>query len=493
MDGKNKRSSVGRKMYFFIVASVFLAAFGMAVIAYMINSNQIDRYFKNLTITSARNFASFVDADYFRELREVAESDEYQAVRDKAEETEDETLIEEYLKSKGLWEGYVDNRDRLVKYLHNMDDIQYLYIVAIGDKDSQYDMYLMDDDNEPLYATGMYEEREQELFGVDASKEIEPTISHGDWGWLCSAYVPVTDKEGNVICNVGCDVAMDDIMTQRRINLMYMIICAFILTALVLTLAILIVDRSIVKPLNRITVEMKKFTPAEGKSYDESGVIDLDISSRDEIDDIYQGIKNMQLNIVDYLNDLDAMQRDKERAEKDIKDKEEQIGQISKEAYRDPLTSVGSKTAYTRRISEMNEHISVNEEPLFAIVMVDVNGLKQVNDNYGHTFGDSYLKGCCHVICDIYKHSPVFRIGGDEFVVILEGEDYEKRHSRLSDLKAAFEKTNNDTSADPWKRYSAAAGMAEYASDDNSVELVFKRADKAMYEDKMEFKKRNNG
>ena len=140
MNKKGSRFSVGRKMYLFIVTSVFLAAFGMAVIAYMINSNQIDRYFKKLSITSARNFASFVDPEYFRELRAVAESEEYQALRDKAEEAEDEAMIEEYLKSKGLWEGYVENREILIRYLHNMDDIQYLYIVAIGDKDSMYDM-----------------------------------------------------------------------------------------------------------------------------------------------------------------------------------------------------------------------------------------------------------------------------------------------------------------------------------------------------------------
>lgn len=493
MEGKNNRFSVGKKMYLFIGLTVFLAAFGMAVISYVINADQIDRYFKNLTITSARNFASFVDADYFRELKAAAASDEYQAIREQAEENDDESLVEDYLREKGLWDGYVENREILIRYLSNMDDIKYLYIIEIGDKDALHDMYLMDDDNEPIYETGFYEEREPELMGIDASKEVEPTISHGDWGWLCSAYVPILDENGNLICNVGCDVAMDEIMVQRRRNLLYTAVGAFLLTALVLTLAILIVDRSIVKPLNRITVEMKKFSPAEGKDYDASGVIDLGIGSRDEIEDIYQGIKEMQLNIVDYLNDLEAMQRDKERAENDIKDKEKQIGQISREAYRDPLTGVGSKAAYSRKISELNGLIGKHEDAVFAIVMVDVNRLKQINDNYGHSFGDAYLRGCCHVICDVYKHSSVYRIGGDEFVVILEGEDYEKRLKRLSQLKAEFDKAGSDTSADPWLRFSAASGMAERASDDNSVELVFKRADKAMYEDKMEFKKRQNG
>ena len=58
-------------------------------------------------------------------------------------------------------------------------------------------------------------------------------------------------------------------------------------------------------------------------------------------------------------------------------------------------------------------------------------------------------------------------------------------------LRESFRKTDKDTKAQPWERYSAASGMAEYASDDNSVELVFKRADKAMYEDKLRYKSGN--
>ncbi|MBO5550822.1 MAG: sensor domain-containing diguanylate cyclase [Lachnospiraceae bacterium] len=491
MEKKENRFSVGRKMYLFVGITVFLAAFGMTIIAYMINAGQIDSYFKNLTVSSARNFASFVDAEYLKELRAAAESEEYQELRERAEETDDEALIEDYLKSKGLWEGYTENRELLNRYLRNMDDIKYLYIVAVGDADAVVDMYLMDDYENPLYETGYYEEREPEFIGVDLTKDFEPTISHGDWGWLSSAYAPVYDRDGNFICNVGCDVAMDDIMAQRRTILIYMIVGAFLLTALVLTLAIYIINRSIIKPLNTITVEMKNFEPGEDKGYDESGVIDLDINSHDEIEDIYQGIRNMQFNIVDYLNDLDAMQRAKERAENDVRDKDKQIGQISRDAYRDPLTGVGSKAAYSKKINEMNESIRNHEIVEFAVVMVDVNSLKHINDNYGHTVGDTYLKGCCHVICNVYKHSPVYRIGGDEFVIILSGEDYRKRQVRMKDLKNAFEKAHNDTVADPWCRYSAAVGMAEYASDDNSVELVFKRADKAMYDDKIAFKKRN--
>ncbi len=490
MEKKENRFSIGKKMYLFIGAAVFLATFGMTLVAYFINSSRIDSYFKNLTITSARNFASFIDVDFFKELNEVASSNEYQEIRKYAEETEDEQPVIDYLREKGLWENYELNREMLNRYLRNMDDIKYLYVVSMGGKEALYDMYLMDDDENPVYQTGYLEEREEEFLGVEPSKEVAPTISHGDWGWLCSAFVPVYDNKGNLVCEVGCDVAMDEIMMQRRSNLAYMFLGAILLTVLVLTLAIWLVNRSIVNPLNMITIRMKDFSPAQDRDYEESGVIDLNIESRDEIEDIYQGIRSMQINIVDYLNDIHTIKKDKEKAERDIIDREKQIGEISEEAYRDSLTSVGSKTAYMKKIDEMNARIG-DPETEFAIVMVDVNNLKLINDNFGHTSGDIYLKGCCHIICEQYKHSPIFRIGGDEFVVMVIGEDYDLRHERLKELRAAYEESFSDRDREPWQRYSAASGMAEYASDDNTVELVFKRADEAMYVEKQIFKQKH--
>lgn len=49
----------------------------------------------------------------------------------------------------------------------------------------------------------------------------------------------------------------------------------------------------------------------------------------------------------------------------------------------------------------------------------------------GHQAGDEYIIGACRIICNKFKHSPVFRIGGDEFVAISEGEDYEHIDSIL--------------------------------------------------------------
>ena len=240
-----------------------------------------------------------------------------------------------------------------------------------------------------------------------------------------------------------------------------------------------------------MTNEMKNFRPSGNLSYEEAGVMEIDIKSHDEIGEIYQGIRSMQMRIIDYIKDMLVLEAGKKKAENDLKDKEERIDQLSAETYKDALTGVGNKASYIKKTEEIN--LDMRDPVLeFALVMIDINNLKMINDEFGHRSGDSYIKGCCRMVCDTYKHSPVYRIGGDEFVAVLTGDDYKKRRSLLEQLKADFERTYEQKDVTPWERYSAAVGMAEKASDDLSSEFVFRRADAAMYKDKAGFKKKHN-
>ena len=482
---KRRRMTIGPKLYGFVAVAVFLASFGASVIAYLIHAGQIDNYYKNLSLNTAINFASFVDGDFLGELCQVVMTDEFMKLRDTAEETEDEDLIRDYLDSHGLWDRYDSTRSFLIRYLRNMEDIEYLYIMKLGEEGSNTDIYLIDDDENPLYATGSTEEDYLEIDGTTGI--VQPAISNSEWGWLCSAYAPVYDSKGNLVCHIGCDVSMDEVKASRRRALLYDLLGSAAFTLFVMILAIYYTKRTVIKPLNEITANMGRFSPSRDADYEQSGVIDLKLRNNDEISDIYHAIQSMQKRIVDYIKDIVEIEKEKEIAENDAKLKEKELGKVSKDAYRDALTHVGSKIAYTKKIADMNETV---KEPgtEFAIVMVDVNFLKMINDKYGHASGDSYLTGCCSVICNIYKHSPVFRVGGDEFVAILTGEDYQNRHERIKQMKASFEQSYNREDVDPWLRYSAAFGMAEYSPDDGNVESVYERADKEMYKEKSRFK-----
>lgn len=95
MKKKRKSFSIRLKMYIFVVITILSVAFGTSAIAYSTSVDQIDRYYKQNTADNARNFASMVDGDFLRELRAAAESEEFQAIRDQAEEDDDEAPIEE--------------------------------------------------------------------------------------------------------------------------------------------------------------------------------------------------------------------------------------------------------------------------------------------------------------------------------------------------------------------------------------------------------------
>ena len=489
-DSPKKAHSLGPKLFTFVTLIVLAATFGTAMIVYNISANHINDYYIQLTQDTARNFAAIIDGDALTSIRYELESDEYQALRQQAEDEDNEELVRQYLTDKGLWNSYREIQGDIMIYLENMDQVEYIYIVSTADSTDTADMYIMDDEDSPLYTAGYYSPRPVEFMGTDATREIEPTISKTEWGWLCSTYAPVVNSQGRTVALVGCDMSMDDVMASRRVFLATLMGITFLLTAAVLAGAMLFFNRSVIGPLRDISAGIKRFKPEKDKDYDEAGVIDLGITTHDEISDIYESIRTMQMDIIDYLNDLDDLQKDVEKAESDIRDKEETIGQIQQEVYRDALTRVGSKALYLKKVEELTQQIAEGTAR-FAIVMVDLNDLKKINDTWGHRSGDLYIQGCCHLICEVFKHSPVYRVGGDEFVSVLTGDDYEDREELSDRLRQCYDLTWRDQNVKGWLRYSAAVGMSEFRPGDDKVEQVFKRADEAMYTEKEAFKKSN--
>ena len=94
------------------------------------------------------------------------------------------------------------------------------------------------------------------------------------------------------------------------------------------------------------------------------------------------------------------------------------------------------------------------------------------------------LQTACRMICRVFAHSPVFRIGGDEFVVILTGQDYENRDALLKEFERSAEAANRETE-NPWEKISLAKGVAVFDPDsDTGMDQILDRADRQMYEEK---------
>lgn len=159
----------------------------------------------------------------------------------------------------------------------------------------------------------------------------------------------------------------------------------------------------------------------------------------------------------------------------------------------DSLTHVKNRTAYDKYIKAFQKLVKTGERKEYAVAYFDINDLKVINDKYGHEAGDAYIRNSCKLICDTFKHSPVFRIGGDEFLSILYNDDFKNREELLASMKEEME--NRKTSSDkysPAAIVSIASGMAVFDPEtDPDIMSVVNKADVHMYEEKARMKKGN--
>ena len=149
----------------------------------------------------------------------------------------------------------------------------------------------------------------------------------------------------------------------------------------------------------------------------------------------------------------------------------------------DALTGTKSKHAYVDRETQIDLLINKGQMEPFAIAVFDLNDLKIVNDTYGHEAGDIYIVSATKLIMQIFTHSEIYRIGGDEFAAIIIGEDYENREQLLKDFDKQIE-------ANMKKRgVVVSSGLSTFMPEkDNTFIQVFNRADQQMYKRKHELK-----
>ena len=121
--------------------------------------------------------------------------------------------------------------------------------------------------------------------------------------------------------------------------------------------------------------------------------------------------------------------------------------------------------------------------------MIDLNDLKRINDTYGHEKGNEAIIRLSEMVCDPFKHSMVFRIGGDEFAVILLNKDFRNRDALVVQIEGALNGLRRNNTLPLWEQISAAIGLATYDPEkDTSIEDAFRRADTRMYENKKRMK-----
>lgn len=152
---------------------------------------------------------------------------------------------------------------------------------------------------------------------------------------------------------------------------------------------------------------------------------------------------------------------------------EQQLSQLS---YYDTLTSFYNRNRYMVDSAALAGHTGS-----VGIVYLDVNGLKDINDQCGHAFGDGVLVECSRQMREVFQNANYYRIGGDEFVIICIDIEQDTFRQRVAALRRCFQSNT----------LCKAAIGAQWDTNYKDLQQIIARADAKMYEDKKEFYRKN--
>ena len=164
-----------------------------------------------------------------------------------------------------------------------------------------------------------------------------------------------------------------------------------------------------------------------------------------------------------------------------IEERKKSENKLKLEAERDPLTQLYNKMTTRSLIEECFEKNSAAQH---ALIIIDIDNFKTINDTRGHTVGDQILLAFANELSRNFRESDILgRAGGDEFVVLIKNiQSIALVCDKLQQLTSAFKKYGIDNGFPG--RLSTSIGVAIFGKDGSSYDELFKRADAALYEAK---------
>ena len=178
----------------------------------------------------------------------------------------------------------------------------------------------------------------------------------------------------------------------------------------------------------------------------------------------------------------DEAMAEMERLREKIARLEERVRQLDALAHQDPLLPVPNRRGFMRELEALIGRVSRYGEGA-AMLFVDIDGLKQINDGFGHKAGDEALMQVAKVLAGGVRSSDcVARIGGDEFGVLLAHANEDSARETAERLTARIEAAETDWDGKPLP-LGVAIGVTMIGQDD-TPDAVIARADRAMYKEK---------
>lgn len=191
-----------------------------------------------------------------------------------------------------------------------------------------------------------------------------------------------------------------------------------------------------------------------------------------------------RLNIVFFKDDSMKLIRVIGRIQNIEKEKEELL-ELESQIKKDPMTGLLNKTATQLSVEKFLK--STPPGTSHALLIIDIDDFKNVNDTFGHLFGDMVIENVAASISSAFRKSDIIgRIGGDEFLVLMKHTGRRIAEIKARDFNKAVRRTYSHE--DKKMDITCSIGIAFYGRDASDYEELFKKADIAMYNAKLEGK-----
>ena len=381
------------------------------------------------------------------------------------------------------------------EFMEHFQDIHYLYAVlplnteetgntmSVFSAERYYDRYIDTEGNLYLGWVSKDEfdsETAAQFMKIMEGEDIVFFEEKTEWGTDYTGAMPIKDSFGKAIAVLAVDIDISFIDGMIREYAAVNIGIVSVAGALFIGLFLLWSRRNITLPIKKLEKSAVGFAD---RSHGQRDVEALNfkapkITANNEIKSLSDAVVKMTEDMRTYVVEIISAE-----------DKAQKMQEL---ANRDALTGIRNKTAYDNEIKRLQGKLEQGDTKI-GLAVVDLNFLKRINDTCGHDKGNETIRKLSNLICEIFAHSPVFRIGGDEFVIILRGADYDNCDQLIEKLDNALSAMAADDTLEPWEKVSAAIGVAFYdESKDDDLNSVFRRADHVMYDRKKEMKAARN-
>lgn len=374
-------------------------------------------------------------------------------------DNENEAYLEQYSDILSMPE-YRSTFERL-RGIQKASGVDHIYIGWV-DSDNNCTVYIISSAENNTFLPGMIKPLDSS--SSDLNNILKPQMSKLTYGSkIASAGVSIYGENGDIIGYAGTEIYINPSQFDWSKYVRDLFIAVLVSAIIMSLLALVIFEKIVLKPIKKITNTAKKYS----REYMDLSIYlfdEIEIKTKDEIHDLLVSVRQMEHDVKDYYLKM-------------IKENNEQAKEI---ATKDELTGIRNKIAYSQTVSDMAEEVNNGFEE-FAIGIVDLNNLKDINEIHGDECGNEAIKSLCNIVCTTFKHSPVFRYGGDEFVVILKGQDFNDMEYLDTEFNKIIDDNIKNTLLRPWERFTAALGIAIYNPKiDTTISDTFSRAYKAM-------------